>query len=264
MKFMKFDEYLNSKGKTEEKPVVSVNADRIDPETMPNAPPGGGNPYISKGEKNKKGTSKALGDMGEDITDMPKELAGKGKAAAKLPTVDEVALVNKVTKAAQSNPTMIETVVRSLKSQGLLGALVAETLNHRETYKHLSQVMAHESYGPDLCGKLVRAMNEEVAGPFADELDTDEEADDDDVDPSEEGEGEEGFESEEGFEDDEDVEGGMEGMGDEEGGEEEDVNAEMEPEMGDEQGPVAPPMDNPAMSNFHKAMQSYMRRMMGK
>jgi hypothetical protein len=263
MKFMKFDEYLNSKGKTEEKPVVSVNADRIDPETTPNAPPGGGNPYISKGEKNKKGTSKALGDMGEDITDMPKELAGKGKAAAKLPTVDEVALVNKVTKAAQSNPTMIETVVRSLKSQGLLGALVAETLNHRETYKHLSQVMAHESYGPDLCGKLVRAMNEEVAEPFADQLDTDEEADDD-VDPSEDVEGDEDVGGDEDFEGEEDVEGGMEGMGDEEGGEEEDVNAEMEPEMGEEQGPVAPPMDNPAMSNFHKAMQSYMRRMMGK
>ena len=273
MKIMKFDEYLNSKCKIEEKPFISVNADRVDPETIPNSPPGGGNPYISKGIKNKKGTSKALGDMGEDITDMPKELYGKGKSAAKIPTVDEVTLILNITKAAQKNPTIIESVVLSLKNQGLLGSFVAETLNHRETYKHLSKIMAHESYGPELCGKLIRAMNEEVATPFGDELDDDEEVDNDDGEDGVDDDGEDGVDDdgEEAVDDDgveavdddgeeavdDDGEEGVDGDGEE--GVDGDMGDPRDMErIGDDEN-----QDNPTISNFRKSMKNYMRRMRG-
>lgn len=268
---MKFDEYLNSKGKVEEKPVVKLDGDCIDPATMPNTPPSGGNPYSAKSTKSKK-SDKGLADEGDnELKYEPKVETGKGKAPAKLPTVEHVALVSKVTSAALQNPLVIEALVRQLKNHGLLGAIVAETLNHKETFKHLSEVMAHESYGPDLCTKLVRAMNEEVAAPFSDQLDSEDEEDPNDLETDDMGDDDmQGEMGDEDMGDDDmdlDAEGGdmsdddMQGeMGDDMNG---DIHTEVEPEgvnpmdIDDEMGP--------AVQNFQKAlMKAYMRRMMGK
>jgi hypothetical protein len=259
MTIMKFDEYLSSKGVVGQ-PVVKLDGDRIDPETMPNAPPGGGNPYMAKNVKTKT-SNKGLGDEGDSALEYIPQVdnKSKGKAAAKIPTVDEVSLAVKVANAAASDPTVLETVVRQLKNNGLLGALVAETLNHRETFKHLSQVMAHESYGPDLCNKLVRAMNEEVAAPFSDQLSPEDgksEDEDDNYMPLEDGEDSDEFSDEESPEDKEtEGDGSEEDMGQEDGSEEDMVAPEMEPDMS----------DKPAMQNLQKAMMKvFMRSMMGK
>ena len=260
---MKFDEYLNSKGKVEEKPVVKLDGDCIDPATMPNTPPSGGNPYSAKSAKAKK-SDKGLAHEGDDeLKYEPKVETGKCKAPAKLPTVEHVALVSKVTSAALQNPLVIESLVRQLKNHGLLGAIVAETLNHKETFKHLSEVMAHESYGPDLCTKLVRAMNEEVAAPFSDQLDSEDEEDPNDLetdDMNDEDMGDDDMQGDMGDEDMGDEDMGDEDMGDDMNG---DIHTEVEPEgvnpmdIDDEMGP--------AVQNFQKAlMKAYMRRMMGK
>jgi hypothetical protein len=252
MTIMKFDEYLNSKGKVEEKPVVKLDGDCIDPATMPNTPPSGGNPYFAKSAKAKK-SDKGLAHEGDnELKYEPKTETGKCKTPAKLPTVEHIALVSKVTSAALQNPLVIESLVRQLKNHGLLGVIVAETLNHKETFKHLSEVMAHESYGPDLCTKLVRAMNEEVAAPFSDQLDsTDGMGDEDDDEYDNE---DDDMQGEMG---DDDMQGEM---GDDMNG---DIHTEVEPEgvnpmdIDDEMGP--------AVQNFQKAlMKAYMRRMMGK
>ena len=276
MTIMKFDEYLSSKGVVG-KPVVSLDGDQIDPQNMPNTPPGGGNPYVAKNEKGKK-SNKALGDEGDNALKYePKTDNGKGKAPAKIPTVDEVTLAINVAKAVTQNPTVLETVVRQLKNNGLLGALVAETLNHRDTFKHISQIMAHEAYGPDLCNKLVRAMNEEVAAPFSDQLSPEDEEEADET------EGDEDDDRIPLLGDEDDDMGDMED--DDMGDMEDDDMSDMEDDdmgdmpmgddemsMGDDMSmgaskPMGPPMDpnmiagKPAMQAMMKA---FMRRMMGK
>lgn len=265
MKFMKFDEYLNSKGKVESKPEECLDGDRIDPSTMPNTPPSGGKPYASKSEKTKK--DKALGDQGdEDLVYEPKvDNKNKGKAPAKIPTVEQAGLVTLVTKAIKENPLVVESLIRNLKHEGLLGFVVAETLNHRDTYKYLSEVMAHDSYGPEVCMKLARAMNEETAAPFSDQLDLDDEKDIKDSGSENQDMGEDDDMSDDvGTEDDAGQEPSVDS--------EEEIDAEVEPEMGDEEegsgeemGPLSPEMfkDHPAVKNLQKAlMRSYMRRMM--
>jgi hypothetical protein len=260
MKFMKFDEYLNSKGKVESKPDECLDGDRIDPSTMPNTPPSGGKPYVAKGEKSKK--EKALGDQGdEELVYEPKvDNKSKGKSPAKIPTVEQAGLVTLLTKAVKENPIVVEALVRNLKHEGLLGFFVAETLNHRDTYKHISQIMAHESYGPNVCNKLARAMNEETAAPFSDQLDLDDEEDMEDT-------GMESPEDEDDMSGDEDDSLEPE-MDSNSGGE---IDAEVEPELGDDEneeepmGPLSPEMfkGHPAVKNLQKAlMRSYMRRMM--
>ena len=256
---MKFDEYLNSKGKVETKPEVKLDGDCIDPSTMPNAPSNGGKPYVAKDNKTKK-SEKALGDQGdEDLVYEPSvDNKNKGKAPAKIPTVEHVGLVNKLTQAIKQNPLIIENLVRSIKHQGQLGLLVAEALNHRDTYKFISEVMAHESYGPEVCNKLARAMNEETAAPFSDQLDVEDEEDSDSGEDIENGE-----ESNEDMPMDSNVDDMPEDSGEEE------INAEVEPDMGEdgseEMGPLSPEMfkDHPAVHNLQKAlMRAYMRRMM--
>lgn len=293
MKTKRFLEYMNSKGKVDS-PVVKLDGDRIDPTTMPNKPPGGGKEYAAKGVKTKT-SDKGFADQGDKALEYnPKvDNDSKGKAPAKIPTVDEVAAVNKIVHAASKNTALIETIVRGLKGQNLLGVLVAEMLNHKETYTHLSEVMAHESYGPDLCTKLVRAMNEEVAAPFSHQLDGDDHHQDDDPDDLTLG----------GDLDDDDDLGDDEMNDDEEGGDGSNMDPDMDgqgmdpmmdmdPTMGggDSNGmdPNADPsmmggdpnmdpnmamgMDpsmmggmHPAMQNFQRAMmKAYMRKMMRK
>jgi hypothetical protein len=84
--------------------------------------------------------------------------------------------------------------------------------------------MAHESYGPDLCTKLVRAMNEEVAAPFSDQLDSEDEEDPNDLETDDMGDEDMG---------DEDM--GDEDMGDEDMGDEDMGDDDMgDDDMGDE------------------------------
>jgi hypothetical protein len=276
MTIMKFDEYLSSKGLVG-KPVVSLDGDNIDPQTMPNTPPSGGKPYAAKNEKSKK-SSKALGDEGDDaLKYQPKVDNSKGKAPAKLPTVDEVTLAMKVAQAASEDPTVLETLVRQLKNNGLLGALVAETLNHRDTFKHISQIMAHESYGPVLCNKLVRAMNEEVAAPFSDQLSPeDEESPEDAEDAMDSGDDADMEDMDDMHDDDMDADMGdddmdadmgdddMGDMGDDDMGDMGDDDMGVDMSGGEEMGPPMDPnmmSDKPAMQAMMKA---FMRRMMGK
>lgn len=276
MTIMKFDEYLSSKGVVG-KPVVSLDGDHIDPQNMPNTPPGGGKPYAAKNEKSKK-SNKALGDEGDDALKYePKTDNSKGKAPAKIPTVDEVSLAVNVAKAAAENPTILETVVRQLKNNGLLGALVAETLNHRDTFKHISQIMAHEAYGPDLCNKLVRAMNEEVAAPFSDQLSPEDEEDADETEGDEDDDripllGDE--DDDMGDMEDDDM-GDMEDdmpMGDDEMSMGDGDMGDDEMSMGDDMSmgaskPMGPPMDPNMMAGkpaMQAMMKAFMRRMMGK
>jgi hypothetical protein len=158
MKTMRFQEYMNSKGKIDN-PVVKLDGDRIDPSESPNKPPQGGKNYAVKDGKSKK-TNKGFGDEGDsDLKYNPKvDNNNKGKSPAKLLTVDEITMTSKMSNAIAQNPMLIETFVRQIKSNGLLGVLVAEMLNHKETFSQISEVMAHASYGPDFCKKLVRSM----------------------------------------------------------------------------------------------------------
>lgn len=265
MKTYTFHEYVNSKGKLS-KPVVSLNGDTVDPATFPEKPPQGGKPYQAKDGKSKK-SNKGFADMGdESLVYKPKTGTNeKGKSPAKLPTVEEMALASRVVKALKNNPALIETVVRQIKEQGLLGVLLGEMLNHGATYKHLSEVMAHESYGPDLCKKLVRAMNEEVAKPFSDQLDLDDEDDfgeEDDL----------GLDLDDELDDEDEFGDDLEGLEDDL---EDDLDGEMDPNMDPSMGDagVDPMMDmdpsmmqnHPAMANLQRAMmRAFMRKMMGK
>jgi len=269
MAFMKFDEYLDSKGKLQDKPKVCNDGDNVDPSTSPDRPEGGKSPYVAKTTKGKKNSSKGLADEGDDelVYEPKTQEKNNEKKSVKLPTVEESALLSKITKASSKNPVIIETLVRNLKQSGLLGCLVAECLNHRETYKHISEVMAHESYGPDICNKLARAMNEEVAAPFHNQL-SQEDHDDDEVDHDEEDEDMEGMDDE-GMEDMDDEGMGDEDMGDEDMDDEdmgdEDMDASMEKD--DQMPEMNPEMfkDHPAVHNLQKAlMKSYMRRMMNR
>lgn len=260
MQFKKFHEYVNSRGKIE-KPKVDVSGDQVDPKTPPNKPPKSEKPYIAKGEKN---SNKPFGDQGDKSLIFNYDTKGKGKAPAKIPTVESVhyELAPLVREAVEHNPLVVEAVVRELKRHQLLAPLVAELLEHKETFKHIAEVMAHEEYGVPVCRKLVRAMREEVAPPLHASLsgkEMEEEPDYENGDPND-GEGEDpdeedfdDLEDEEDFEDEDDL-----------GGEEPDLDAPpMEPGMGmDQMGPMGPAMGPmppkqmgpPAMANFQRAM----------
>ncbi len=288
MKTLRFHEYMNSKGKIDA-PVVKLDGDRLDQNNPPNTPPQGGKPYAVKDGKSKK-SSKGFADQGDEgLKYNPKiDNDNKGKAPAKIPTVDEMALAAKVVTAVAKDPTIVESIVRQLKNNGLLGVLVAEMLNHNETYNQISEVMSHKQYGPDLCKKLVRAMNEEVSPPFSDQLDMDDE-EDPDAEDMEDMEGDEfGLDGE----DSDDIDGldDLDGLEDSDGLEDDmdpdmmDPNADpsmdpsmgqMDPNMMDPNDPSMGQMDpnmmqqmmqqNPAMMNFQRAMmRAYMRKHMGK
>lgn len=197
-----FKEYLNSKGKVDTGK-VDISGDRTDPMTPPNKPPKGHpsqKAYVSDG-KSTKGKEKGFGDMGDsDMKYDPCCDAGsKGKAPAKIPTAEqtfaELELVPLVTEAVSENPVLLEKVVYDLKRAGHLGALVAEVLTHRETYKHIAEIMANETHGPKICKSLSRAMNmvvEEVDAPFhkAAEFKDDDAAEMDDLENQDQQDGE--------------------------------------------------------------------------
>lgn len=163
-----FQEYVDSKGKVR-KAKVDVSGGDPDPKTPPTKPPkeNGDKPYANsdgKGPKNKK--DKGLGDEGDDSLKIKFDKNMKGKAPAKIPTVEQVELAAFVGDVAQGDGTFIERLVQEMKSRNLLGPMIAEMFQHKVTYVHVSEMMKHENYGPEMCARLNRLMSEEVSSPF--------------------------------------------------------------------------------------------------
>jgi hypothetical protein len=238
-----FQEYMDAKGNVK-KAVVDISGGDPDPKTPPVKPPKehGGKPYAaSDGKCCKKNSKKGLGDQGDsDLKYTPSDDAtSSGHPPAKIPTVEQVELSTLVAEAATRDQTLIENLVRQLKANGLLGPLVAEMLQHRDTYAHISELMAHESYGNKTCKNLVRAMKEEVAPPFSDQLEVGEEE-----------------------EEEEEVNGDtFDDMGIEDETMPMDDNFDdMQVDFEDEQAPVDGPLmqmdKTPAMKNFQRALMS--------
>lgn len=165
-----FFEYLNSKGKILP-PVVKAVADVVDcPKDRSYAPVqkgvGSAHPY-SNGKTVKNSKEPGLADKGDkDLKYNPCKGHGKESKAAKLPTAEQYNAIQAVRMTIQSEPMFAEHLVREFKRNGLLSILIGEMLTHKETYGFLAEVMANETYGPEVCKKLVRAMNEDIAPPF--------------------------------------------------------------------------------------------------
>jgi hypothetical protein len=243
-----FQEYMDAKGKVV-KPKVDISGGDPSPKTPPTKPPKehGDKPYAAsngKGPKNK--SEKGLGDQGDaslkyEPSDDP---SSKGHPPAKIPTVEQFELTSLVAEAAIKDQTLIENLVRQLKANGLLGPLVAEMLQHKDTYRHISEIMAHEEYGDDTCKSFVRAMsNEEVAPPFSDQLqiaDDDEEINGDTMDDQ----GVMDMEAPPVDDNFEDLEVGFEDEFEQEPVD--DPLMQMDPQMQQQM--------NPAMKNFQKAL----------
>jgi hypothetical protein len=167
-----FDEYLNGKGTMQDKPHVKVLADKVEPnkgkggaKIPKEARPikGGKQAQIKEAKKGKK-VEKGFGDQGDKDLIYDVE---KGTKAAKIPTAESYAIFPVLREGLQTNPSMVETLVRDLKRNGLLGLLVGELSQHNETFSHLAEIMGHKEYGPDVCRKFARAMKENVAMPFS-------------------------------------------------------------------------------------------------
>ncbi len=161
MAVVDFLEYLNSKGNVAE---PSKSIDNIDsPKDRENKPfkadgmVGTPNPYVATGGS--KGSDKGLGDQGStefkyDI----KNVAGKLSESANL--------VQLVRNAMIADSRVVEHLVNEFAKANLLGCLVAELTTYKETYQHLSELMASETYGQVVCDKFVKAMTEEISPPF--------------------------------------------------------------------------------------------------
>jgi len=166
-----FYEYLDSKGAMQDTPKVKVVADEVDvPENRKKQPPKGmgmiGNkqPYTKDGKGiATSGQKEGFGDMGDKslIYD-----TSKSPKPATLPTAESFDLVYKIRDAIRENPRILESLVNELNKSGLLGSLVGEMVEYRETFQHLSDVMGHKKYGPVVCDRLARALREDVAPPF--------------------------------------------------------------------------------------------------
>lgn len=201
----RFLEYVNSKNKLA-KPVVDPTGDQIDPKSSPVKPPKAKNRY-KPGVTNPKTPGKGnWGDMGEKSLIYKPDLKNhNGCTPAKIPTAEQIQISNNFIEKLAKDPTLIETFIRQLKINGLFGAMVAEVFDQRETSSHLSEVLAHETYGPKLHKTLKNALKEEVSKPFGDQLqdgDGDDDEDDEDDPFKDEEEDDEDHEDEEGSGDD--------------------------------------------------------------
>ena len=269
-----FQEYMNSKGKVVEKGKVDISGDNTDPKTPPTKPPGdnGQKPYTSSDGKKKKGKEKGFGDEGDkDLVFDYETEKSDGKKAAKIPTAEQrfahLEVVPLVCESLSRDPLIVENMVREIKQNGLLHILVAELMEHRETYRHLASLMKDETYGPEICRKLKRSMNEEVAAPFHSQMLDD---DPEDLEAPEEDElGIDGIGADDEFSD---LEGDDLGLGGDElgldgelddelglGGDELGLDDELGGEFDDEFGLE----DEPSPMSDVEMMQM-MRRMMGK
>ena len=220
MKNQSFQEYLNAKNSNSMKPIVKMDGDTV--KASPNKPIGNKKGSYSNGKTPKKGSEKGLGEMGDSsLKYNPDTENPKGKAPAKLPTVEAIEKSERIVNEMLANPTIIEHVVKNIQKKGLLGALVAEVFTQKESTNHLAAIMSHESYGPKLCRNLNHAINEEVAAPYEDQL---------------KGSSGESF-------DDEDTGGDPDEESDEPNGQ--DLDVDMEPEGGPNSDPMGG--DDPMM-----------------
>lgn len=241
-----FQEYINSKGKTVEKAPVDIKGGKPDPATPPQSPPKQKNPYIAKGgKKAKNGSEKGFADMGDKI------LKYQPKVGC---TMEQIKLSKKVIRNLESNPLFAEQLVHEFKKSGTLATILAEMLQHKATYNCISEVMSHQKYGPVVCNKLVRAMNEQTAPGFSkdssgleDDTDVLQNGETDNLQDSDEFNGE-GMEddddelSDDELDDDDEVE-----LKDDPDEEDEELEKDMEnPEgMGDEENMEEMPLDAP-------------------
>lgn len=246
-----FQEYLNSKGAVD-KPKISVTGDFVDPMTSPNAPKGG-KPYgVSDGKKTKISKEKGFGDQGDSkLKYEPKVDNKQSVAPAKIPTAEQAELCGVLVDAIKKDPSVTEQLIGQLRRNGLLGMVVAEMLQIRETYTHMAEVMSHDEHGPIACKKLVKAMKEEVAPPFSASLEGDEEQDDEDQSENDFAGSEEGI-------DDGDIDVDMD-MGDASNGNTDPNSAD--PLMGGQAVPQAAP---PQMTPLGSAMKNFQLALMGK
>lgn len=169
-------EYLNSKGKVETG-TVDIHGDRTDPMTPPNKPPKehGDKPYANSDGKNTKKSDKGLGDQGDSALKYEPDTSDDTKKAASIPTAENFAqyeLIPLVCETLERNSEMAEHIVRGLKRKGLLGPLVGELMEHRETYQHIQQLVSHEN-GQHILKKLQRAMEEEVSPSYSSKAEED-------------------------------------------------------------------------------------------
>lgn len=213
-----FLEYLNSSGSMQDKPKVKDVADEVDlPKGRDTKPPkgqgmvGDQQPYAADG----KGVSKGKGDKGfgdQGDSDLKYDATGKPKDV-KIPTAEHSFLPGKVRDAALENPHIIEHIVNELNKAGLLSAFVAEMAGYRGTFEALTEIMASEVYGPSVCDRFARSIQESVTpgryGSGRDEFMPDEEGMEDEEMPDEMAD----FEGEEEIPED-DMIGGDEEMGD--------------------------------------------------
>lgn len=159
-----FLEYLNSKGQMQEPKTQNV-ADDVDiPKDRDQKPPKGqgmvGNqqPYSADGKGVSKGKDKGFGDQGDSNL----KIDVKSTKKVKIPTA-EGTLAQQVRNAVLDNPKILEHLVNEFHKSGLLGALVGELTTYRETFQHLTEVMANENYGPAICDRFARCLQESVS-----------------------------------------------------------------------------------------------------
>jgi hypothetical protein len=241
-----YREFLDSKVTT------SVKGDNVYPKTPPKAPKGHKNPYVATG-KNKANAKTGLGDMGDKVLKIPSK---------SYYTMEQIQLSKMVVDNLKSNPLFAEQLVHELKNSGTLSSVIAEMLQHKATYQYISEVMSHREYGPVVCNKLVKAMNEEVAAPFVQDLGQKSQENLQDADQENEDEEDEDLD----FDDLDDEEiGDEEDEEDEDGDKEEDMeNPEGMGEEEMEEMPMDAPMGTPGqpgmppMSGFPGAAQQPM------
>jgi len=257
-----FQEYMDAKGKIV-KPKIDISGGDPSPKTPPSKPPKehGDKPYANsngKGSKNNK--DKGFGDQGDQSlkytpSDNP---SSKGHPPANIPTVEQIELASLVAEAATKDQSLIENLVRQIKANGLMGPLVAEMLQYKEAYSHMSHIMGDSKYGADICKNMVRAMSEEVAPPFHSQMNLDDEegSEQDEYDDNNDSSDQSGIQDETGMDP---AAGG------------ENLNVSVE-EPGPAPAPVSPQMPGqmpqapqplmqmqqmtPAMKNFQRALMS--------
>lgn len=186
-----FAEYLDSKAKIQE-PKVQVVADAVDmPKDREVKPPhfmgmtGKGKNYKQpQADGDKKnvafGKSKGLGDMASD-KEMCYDVTKKCKPA-KIPTAESFVHNFPKTRAiVETNPELIEHLVREFKNNNMLSLLIAELATHKETFKHLAEIMSSKEYGQEFCNKLMRSVREDIAPPFDNNEEGEEEEDEENV-----------------------------------------------------------------------------------
>ncbi len=237
----RFQEFKNKK--MNPTPKVSVDGDTVpaSPNQMPKPFKG---KYSTGSKTPHTSPEKGFGDMGEKVLKLDYDIKNPhGKAPAKMPTAEAVTWTSDMAEAMTGDPSLIEHMVRQIKQRGLLGALVAEVFSHKDACKCLAQIATHEAYGPKVVKDITRAINEEVAPPFHDQLEGEEEEDEDEQNPDEEND-----------EEDPDLEGDVE---DPNGGQNADPNAPMDPNMMGGMDPSMMGMD-PNMGGMDPSMMGGM------